>query len=150
VVRTLVGVCRITGRKVQVQPSHQGGGPDTAMRLEPSSNLKLPEECYCLHAEGEGRKCTEEFGPEMLSSIHVSAPRLPDMSDCAQSLHLCCHVPSCKPVLRFRWVFPYKNSLTNNLEGLSISAGMEQNYLNDKKKMRMRGFGIQSQFWLSY
>lgn len=114
---TLVGVCTITGRKVQTQPLYQGGGPDTAMRVEPPLVLKLPEECYCLHAEGKGRKCTEEIWPRgvVFNSLFSShSPWLQEISGCAQSLRLCCDVPHCKLVLRFRWVFPCENSLTNN------------------------------------
>lgn len=71
--RTLVGVCTITGRKVQTQPLHRGGGPDTAMSVEPPSVFKLPEECYCLHAKGKGRTCTEEIWPrDVFSSCSSS------------------------------------------------------------------------------
>lgn len=77
VARTLVGVCTITGRKVQTQPLHRGGGPDTLMRVEPPLVLKLPEECYFLHAKGKGRKFTEEIWPtDVFSSCSSSqSPR---------------------------------------------------------------------------
>lgn len=105
VARTLVGVCTITGRKVQAKPLHRGGGPDTLMRVEPPLVLKLPEECYFLHTKGKGRKCTEEIWPtDVFNSCSSSqSPRSQEISHCAQSLHLCCHA---KLMLRVRWVLP--------------------------------------------
>lgn len=82
---TLVIMCTITGRKVQAQPLHWGGEPDTAMRDEHHLVLKLLEECYSPHAQGKGRKCAEEIWPRDVFNpcSRSHSPWLREISGCS-------------------------------------------------------------------